>query len=87
MANISLQDIVQGQVDLDIDGFSLNKIKLDSTKLQIKGTEQQHYLILKSKGEPASATLNLQGNLTALYNNGKYFKSSEYSFFNWQFDQ
>ncbi|WP_075293632.1 autotransporter assembly complex protein TamB [Histophilus somni] len=61
LANISLQDIMQGQVDLDIDGFSLNNIKLNSTKLQIKGTEQQHYLILKSKGEPASATLNLQG--------------------------
>lgn len=49
LANISLQDIVQGQVDLDIDGFSLNKIKLNSTKLQIKGTEQQHYLTLNQK--------------------------------------
>ncbi|OOR97212.1 DUF490 domain-containing protein [Canicola haemoglobinophilus] len=61
LTDISLEDMLQGQVDLDLNGFNFNEIKLNNTKLQVKGTEQQHNLTLTAQGEPVSAKLNLTG--------------------------
>lgn len=61
LTDISLEDMLKGQVDLDVNGFNFNEIKLNNTKLQVKGTEQQHNLTLTAQGEPVSAKLNLTG--------------------------
>ncbi|MDH2926123.1 autotransporter assembly complex protein TamB [Lonepinella koalarum] len=58
---VSTEQQIQGDLNVELNGFSQGEIKLNNAKLTASGNEKSHQLQLHSSGEPVAGGLNLSG--------------------------
>ena len=59
---INGEERIKGELDIHLNGFHYNDIKVNQLTLSATGDEQKHSLQLISDGNPLAANLNLTGN-------------------------
>ncbi|WP_439258316.1 autotransporter assembly complex protein TamB [Lonepinella sp. BR2271] len=59
--NVSTEQQIQGDLNVELSGLSQGEIKLNQAKLTASGNETAHQLQLRSSGEPVAGGLNLSG--------------------------
>ncbi|AMQ93916.1 tubulin-binding protein [Aggregatibacter actinomycetemcomitans] len=59
---INSAEQISGQLEVNLNGFNYNDIKVNQLKLTANGDEQKHSLQLQSDGTPVATNLNFTGN-------------------------
>ncbi|MGR6660043.1 autotransporter assembly complex protein TamB [Avibacterium paragallinarum] len=59
---ISADQVIQGSLEVDINGLHYDSFALNQANLSLKGDEKNHSLQLQSQGKPVAANLKITGN-------------------------